>query len=92
MEDLTLIFLLWLICGAISAGISDDRTGDKWTGFWLGFLLGPLGVLGCYLFVGKGTTMTPATKLKKCPMCAELVQPEALICKHCGHRFEEAVA
>ena len=25
---------------------------------------------------------------KKCPMCAELVQPDAKVCKHCGHKFE----
>ena len=25
--------------------------------------------------------------MKKCPMCAESVQPDALVCKHCGHSF-----
>jgi len=25
---------------------------------------------------------------KKCPKCAELVQMDALVCKHCGNKFE----
>jgi len=29
-----------------------------------------------------------ASHMKKCPMCAELVQPEARVCKHCSHNFE----
>lgn len=28
------------------------------------------------------------SQMKKCPMCAELVQPDAKVCKHCGHKFE----
>jgi hypothetical protein len=27
---------------------------------------------------------------KRCPECAEKVQVAALICRHCGHRFETA--
>ena len=27
-------------------------------------------------------------QMKKCPMCAELVKPEAKICKHCHYKFE----
>lgn len=26
--------------------------------------------------------------LKRCPQCAEEVQVEARVCKHCGHRFD----
>ena len=28
-------------------------------------------------------------ELKKCSQCAELVQSEALVCKHCGHELVE---
>jgi hypothetical protein len=28
-----------------------------------------------------------ATRLKKCPFCAELVQRDAKVCKHCGRDF-----
>ena len=84
--------VIWIVCGFVAAWIGNTRTGSGTAGFWLGLLLGPFGILiACFL----GDEDDKARKLvadgqrKRCPMCAEVVQPQALICKHCGHEFSE---
>jgi len=43
---------------------------------------------------GNGTVVSSTTAhaaLKRCPDCAELVQPDARICRYCRHEFEKDV-
>ena len=39
----------------------------------------------------KGTLPQGLTKGKTCPRCAQTVRSAAVICRFCGHEFEERV-
>lgn len=85
--------LIWLLCGVIAGVIANSRGGSAMIGGLLGFLLGPFGVALAFFLGGEKEREAAALAdglRKKCPMCAELVQPEAQVCKHCGHRLEPA--
>lgn len=82
--------VFWLICGGVAAMIANSRGGDGMMGFIAGVLLGPLGiVVACFMGGEKAVADKQLADgaMKKCPRCAELVQPDAQICKHCGHEF-----
>lgn len=85
--------VIWVICGVFAYMIADSRGGSGPMGAVLGFLLGPIGVL-CAFFMGgeeaKAAQQIEVGAKKKCPRCAELVQPGALVCKHCGFEFPVA--
>lgn len=70
--------------------IASSKGGSGGLGFVVGFLLGPLGIIVA-LFMGseesKASQLVADGAKKKCPRCAELVQPDALVCKHCGNEF-----
>ena len=80
----------WLLCGVVAAVIVSNKGGGAIAGFFVGALLGPLGII-ISLFMGndaaKADKLVASGQMKKCPMCAELVQAEAVICKHCRHDF-----
>ena len=71
--------LVWFLCGIVAAVIGANK-GAGGTGFLLGVLLGPFGILIALFMRGKQKT---------CPFCAELVKPDARLCKHCGGSLEE---
>jgi hypothetical protein len=87
---LTVCFVLWFFCGAIAAGIAESRGGDGSNGFIVGFIFGPLGVIASFFMgsaSGRAQIEVATGAKKKCPRCAELVQPEALVCRYCGTEF-----
>ena len=72
--------LLWVIVGGLVGAFIGERKGRAGQGAILGIILGPIG----WLVVGLGPDYNQAKDTKKCPFCAELVKPEAKVCKHCG--------
>ena len=79
MTGLEIPFFLYLLL-AIAVWVWArrlDRSGFLW--FLLSLLLSPV-VTGILLLI-----LGPSGKA--CPKCAETVRREAVLCKHCGHRF-----
>lgn len=67
--------MVWLFIGMLIGLFAAERKKfNMLGGAVVGALLGPLAVL---LFFASGP------KMKVCPYCAEKVQPEARVCKHC---------
>lgn len=62
------------ILGLIGSIIGKHK-GRTGAGFLFGALLGPIGWMVIWL--------GPNMRSRKCPFCAEWVQPDARVCKHC---------
>jgi len=68
----------FILCG-ITAAVIGSKKSSGGTGFLLGLFLGPFGILIAIFMRGNQ---------KQCPACAELVHPDAKICKHCGQNLD----
>lgn len=87
-----IVFLFLFVCGFLCAFISGFKRRNTFLFFMVGMLLGPIGVIAC-LVVPKNEEEIEKEKVKfgshkKCPKCAEIVKKEAVICKHCGSKFQ----
>jgi hypothetical protein len=77
-QELTLWIVFWCGVNAIVGYFIGKRKYVIWASIIVSILFGPIGWLIAALNSGK---------LRKCPFCAELVKPEAVVCKHCGHKL-----
>lgn len=87
--------IIWIIFGLWAAVVAQRRTGETFGGFLLGVLLGPIGVLICYL---RKPTLTGQDRLSQaqglvpCPHCAERIRPQANVCRYCNRDVQRGVA
>lgn len=77
-QEFTLWIVVWCGVNAVVGYFIGKRKYVIWASIIVSILFGPLGWLIAALNSGK---------LRKCPFCAELVKPEAVVCKHCGHKL-----
>jgi hypothetical protein len=89
------IVLLWLGLSVL-AGVAAYSRGRSFFGFLLlSLIFSPLiGLIGA-LVVSRDQVVIDARAVsggsqRKCPFCAELIQPAAKVCKHCGRDLPAA--
>jgi|APLak6261664116_1056043.scaffolds.fasta_scaffold01283_5 hypothetical protein len=85
-------FLLWIFLCVIVAVIAKNRGRSSFPAFLISFAFSPLVGLIVVLVSSKNQARLDnravrAGKAKRCPRCAELVKPKALVCKHCGNNL-----
>lgn len=88
--------ILWIGLSIAIGFINQSRGNGFITGLLLSLILSPLIGFIIVIVTKENTAKLEKAqiakgKLKKCPKCAEVIKSEAVICKHCGHEFNELV-
>lgn len=79
------IFLFWIIFSILAGVIANSKGRSGFGFFLLSVFLSPLIGIVCALIAQKHE---PQKQLYRCPDCKETIMKDAIVCKHCGLRFD----
>lgn len=91
----------WILMGHLTGRIAAAKGRTYGSFFWLGFFLPVIGLIVASTLsplAPKTVVLADSTvavnqvstgSTKKCPFCAELIQIEAVFCKHCKNNLEK---
>jgi len=72
------LLVAWIVLSFLVAQIAEERHHDRIT--YLLYCLGFSPLIGFIILIASGEGQMG---LKKCPSCAEYVQPDAVKCRYC---------
>jgi len=86
------IFILWCVIGAVVGYAIGAPRGRASEGIGLGLILGVIGWVIVALLPPADSATSPTAHVhearRPCPYCAELIQPDAVVCRFCGSQVE----
>jgi hypothetical protein len=86
-----LILISWLTLCGVAAYVASNKGRSGMGVFFLAFFLSPLvGLIVAIAMSPDERKIAAAQGKKKCPNCAEFVQPDAKTCRYCQHSFASA--
>jgi len=88
-----IILIVWLALCGVSAYIAANKGRSGVGVFFFSFFLSPLiGIIVAFALSPNIEKVAISQGKKKCPSCAEYVQPDAKACRFCQHSFVEEEA
>jgi hypothetical protein len=83
-----MVFFIWIFCAIVTPIVAENKGKGFLTFMFAGIIFGPLALLWVLITPkdeeGIERNMLKSEEAKKCPYCAELIKPEAKVCRFCG--------